>query len=44
MLIMSASKSVSDYEIGIIDLKCLALQLVADHQLEEEAVDLEVRQ
>ena len=40
---MLASKSVIDFEIGSIDLKCQALFLAADLQQGEEAVDPEVQ-
>ena len=40
---MLASKSVIDFEIGSIDLKCPALLLAADLQQGEEAVDPEVQ-
>ncbi len=40
---MLAFKSVIDFEIGSIDLKCQALLLAADLQQGEEAVDQEVQ-
>jgi hypothetical protein len=41
VLIVLASKSVTDFEIVSIDSKCPAPDLVADHQQGEEATDPE---